>query len=141
MFSSGLLGQVERLVADVVPVSDAADSDLLEAVKTVEAARRWIDSVQIAVVGELHARGTTDIVDGLSTRRWIARETGVSNHTASRLVGVSQRVQVDLPATAAAMADGCIGFDHANVLRTLSTQGFWRSSPSSKPNSWQWLKP
>ena len=73
MFSSGLLGQLERLVADVVPVSDAADSDLLEAVKTVEAARRWIDSVQIAVVGELHARGTTDIVDGLSTRRWIAR--------------------------------------------------------------------
>ncbi len=116
MFSSGLLRQVERLVTDVVPVSDAADSDLLEAVKTVEAARRWIDSVQIAVVGELHARGTTDIVDGLSTRRWIARETGVSNHTASRLVGVSQRVRVDLPATAAAMADGCIGFDHANVL-------------------------
>ncbi|HOT79790.1 MAG TPA: hypothetical protein PKY13_07375, partial [Microthrixaceae bacterium] len=55
-----------------------ADDDLLAGVKAIEEARRHLDAAEGALLGELDARGTTDVVSGHRTANWLAHETGIA---------------------------------------------------------------
>ena len=47
-----------------------ADDDLLAGVKAIETAVQSLQAAQGALLGELDARGTTDVVSGHRTANW-----------------------------------------------------------------------
>jgi hypothetical protein len=55
-----------------------ADDDLLAGVKAIETAVQSLQAAQGALLGELDARGTTDVVSGHRTANWLAHETGIA---------------------------------------------------------------
>lgn len=100
-------GTDERLIAD---------DDLLDGVRAIEAARRFLDGAEGAMLAELDARGTTDIVGGLRTAQWLAHTAGVSPATAKSRVRVGNTLRRDLPETQTAARDGRLSFDRARVM-------------------------
>ena len=108
--------ELAEVLDGVVPVIEAADQTLLDTARKIETARRRLDAVQALVVGELDVRGTTDIADGLATGRWLAREAQISGRAGTQLVAVARALRTELPATAAALVSGEIGFEHARVM-------------------------
>ncbi|MFN8051144.1 MAG: DUF222 domain-containing protein [Acidimicrobiales bacterium] len=93
-----------------------ADDELLAGVCVIEAARRYLDAAEGAMLAELDARGTTDVVSGLRTAQWLARETGVAPGTAHLRVTTAKVLRADLPGTDAAVREGRLPLDRARVM-------------------------
>ena len=93
-----------------------ADDDLLAGVKAIETAMQSLQAAQGALLGELDARGTTDVVSGHRTANWLAHETGIAPVTAKARVRLAVSLRLDLPETDRAVRDGRLCADRAKVM-------------------------
>jgi len=104
-------------LGDTIPDErELSDTQLLNGVRDLEAARRRLDAIESALLAELDVRGVTDAIDGFRTANWLARTCGISPATARSRVDVAQTLRRFLPATDAAMRAGRLCFDRARVL-------------------------
>ena len=117
--SDRLLQEARQLTG--VDVGACSDDELLELVRSMEAADRTIAAVRGHVLAELERRGTTEQTVGLVTRSWLASEFGLPKSECSRRVRVALRLRRTLPLVDQALADGRLGFDHARLLYELCT--------------------
>jgi hypothetical protein len=101
-------GQLDAPTAD--------DDDLMDAALLIERARRVLDAASARVLGELNARGTTDLTEGMRTPRWLAHHAGLSAATASARVKVARVLRSTLGDVADLFDRGQLGFDHAKAL-------------------------
>lgn len=99
-----------------VDFSHVTDDDLLESVASIEQLRRSLDSFSVALVGELHSRGTTDEVHGMRTGSWLAHEAGLASGAANAHVNLSKTLRIRLADVRAALDSGEIGYQHTKVL-------------------------
>ena len=107
---------IRHLLDSLDPLPGVPDNTLMGLALEVETVRQALDALSLAVVGELAARGTTEITDGLTTRRWLAANTPLSGRTATRTVRLATTLRTELPATETAMRAGQIGIEHAGVM-------------------------
>lgn len=108
-------GSTLGVLAGDLSTGSLSDDDLMDLARDAEAGRRLIESVSLCVAGELAARGTTAIRDGLTTPQWLAREGLAHPQQARRDVSLATSLR-QLPETARALAEGRIGAHHARVL-------------------------
>jgi hypothetical protein len=94
----------------------ADDDELMDAALLIERARRTLDAASARVLGELDARGTTDLREGMRTPRWLAHHAGLSAATASARVKVGRVLRRTLAGVAPLFDRGELGFDHAKAL-------------------------
>lgn len=99
----------------------AADQELVDAVRAMEAARRQLDAARLAVLGELDARGEPIARTGLPTAAWLGSEFGLPRPATGREVATARSLRRTLHMVASALADGLITFDHAALLARLCT--------------------
>ena len=101
-----------------VKVSGAKNSvlKLMAAALLIERARRALDAASTRVLGELDARGTTDVRQGMRTPRWLAHHAGLSAASASARVKVARVLRSTLGDVADLFDRGLLGFDHAKAL-------------------------
>jgi hypothetical protein len=92
------------------------DDELMAAALLIERARRALDAASTRVLGELEARGTTDLRHGMRTPRWLAHHAGLSEASASARVKVARTLRSSLGEVADLFDQGRIGFDHAKAL-------------------------
>ena len=93
-----------------------ADDDLLAGVKAIETAVQSLRAAQGALLGELDARGTTDVVSGHRTANWLAHETGIAPAAAKARVRLAVSLRLDLPETDRAVREGRLCSDRAKVM-------------------------
>ena len=93
-----------------------ADDDLLAGVKAIETAVQSLQAAQGALLGELDARGTTDVVSGHRTANWLAHETGIAPLAAKARVQLAVSLRLDLPETNRAVREGRLCADRAKVM-------------------------
>ena len=93
-----------------------ADDDLLAGVKAIETAVQYLHAAQGALLGELEARGTTDMVSGHRTASWLAHETGIAPAAAKARVRLATALRLDLPETDRAVRGGRLCSDRAKVM-------------------------
>ena len=67
-------------------------------------------------MGELDARGTTDVVSGHRTANWLAHETGIAPAAAKAGVRLAVSLRLDLPETDRAVREGRLCSDRAKVM-------------------------
>lgn len=94
----------------------ADDDELMAAALLIERARRALDAASTRVLGELDARGTTDVRQGMRTPRWLAHHAGLSAASASARVKVARVLRSTLGDVADLFDRGLLGFDHAKAL-------------------------
>jgi len=99
-----------------IEVREVAPRQLMSLATTIEAARVRLDALQGRVLAELDARGSTEALEGLTTKPWVARECGLDPRVAGRRIRVGKVLARHLPETERALAEGRISFDHAAVL-------------------------
>ncbi len=92
------------------------DGALLDSVIQIEQIRRCIDSISVSLLGEVHSRGCTDEIHGMRTGSWLARETGQSRGSANARVKLASTLRRRFSGVSAALNDGRIGYQHAEVL-------------------------
>jgi len=97
-------------------VSAATGDDLMAEAISLERLRTLLDARSLRVLGELDARGTCDLEEGLSTKGWLARETATSTLAAKRRVLAAKAVRIHLQPLDDALRDGRIGFEHVDVI-------------------------
>ena len=118
--AAGWAADARALLEGLDPITGVPDTVLMDLTIAVEQARHALDAITITTLGELHARGTTEIVDGLNTARWLADRTATSTRTARRRVRVADVVRRELPVTETTLhqpdSGTRFGFDHAAVL-------------------------
>ncbi|MEX0768013.1 MAG: hypothetical protein WD029_06040, partial [Microthrixaceae bacterium] len=102
-------------------ITATADSDLVEAMRSVEVAQRAVDAARIALLGELDARDEPVRRTGLVTSGWLAYEFLLPRHLAAQRVTVSRKLRGVLTVINQAVLDGVITFDHAALLTRLCT--------------------
>ena len=92
-----------------------SDDELLAA--AVEAHGRWLRRRRwlLEVLGELRVRGVTDRCFGLRTAKWVAAQAKVDHRAVRRRLRLGLWLR-RLPVVDAAVADGSITADHAEVL-------------------------
>ncbi|MEZ5323334.1 MAG: DUF222 domain-containing protein [Microthrixaceae bacterium] len=115
MFDSVLLAEQASHVA-ALDASSLTDAELFDGVVGLEQARARLDAAECAMLAELHSRDATDRHHGLRTKGWLSRNGHASPRTAGTRVSVAVTLRRVLDVTAAALADGRIGFDHAQVM-------------------------
>ena len=98
------------------PVEGVDDDTLCRLAVRVERARRFLDAAEAHVNAELDARDVTDVVHGLRTPRWLAREALLPVRVGKERVRVAQKLRAHLPSADRALSEGRIGWDHARVL-------------------------
>jgi hypothetical protein len=94
----------------------SGDDELMDAALQIERARRTLDAASARVLGELDARGATDLTEGLRTPRWLAHHAGLSAATASARVKVGRALRRTLAGVAPLFDRGELSFDHAKAL-------------------------
>ena len=105
----------------VADVGLAADDELVDAVRSMEAAQRQLDAARLAVLGELDARGEPITRTGLPSAAWLGSEFCLPRPATGRAVATARSLRRTLHVVAAALADGVITFDHAALLARLCT--------------------
>ena len=90
--------------------------DLCARLGDIETRRRCLDAEEAVLLAELEADGTCDVVHGLSTARWWAREHGVPDRECRRRVRVATKVVTHFDLVLAAVGDGRISWAHAQVI-------------------------
>jgi len=115
MFDVAELGTTTAALA-AVDEHLLTDQDLLDGVRALELARRFLDGAEAALLGELDARGVTDVVTGHRTPNWLARVAEVSPAGARARVNLARVLRTELPATSAALREGRLCEDRAKVL-------------------------
>jgi len=93
-----------------------SNDDLLSQVADLEAARRLVDAAEARLLGEIDARGASDLVVGMKTKAWLRHTCRVSGVSASRRVHASTVLRRWLPEVIDAVVAGRISMDHAEVL-------------------------
>jgi len=121
MFDTSELENITGRIAGI-DASDVADDDLLAGVCSIATARRYLDAAETAILAELDARGTTDIVHGHRTANWLARETGIAPSSAKRRVRLANTLRTELPETAAAVREGRLCADRAMVMANATNE-------------------
>lgn len=114
MVPGSMVGVFEGVTC--VDVEAMSETDALDLVLALERERSRLDAIEGVALARLHARGTTDRRYGLRTPGWLARVAPMSLGTAKDRVRVGETLRRWLPVTAAALAAGEIGFDHARVM-------------------------
>ncbi len=94
----------------------AGDDELMAAALLIERARRTLDAASARVLGELDARGATDLTEGLRTPRWLAHHAGLSAASAAARVKVGRALRRTLAGVAPLFDRGELSFDHAKAL-------------------------
>lgn len=107
-----LLG-AEAAAADLSAVSDKG---LMGLALAAERVRRSVDSLAMHALVELEARRVTDVEHGMRTVGWVAAEADLPTAVTKRQLTLGQVLRSDLPHADAALAQGRIGVDHAQVL-------------------------
>ena len=87
---------------------------------TWKQAQRALDAARSAVVGELDARDVPRRSSGLGTAGWLGHHLGWSRARAGRCVATARKLRTLLPTVAAALADGRIQVEHADLLAGLA---------------------
>lgn len=113
---SDVFGAMRDSGSTAFDVASIDDGGLCESVLGVERLRRHLDSLSVALVGELHARGVTDGVHGMRTGPWLAHEAVMSAGAANSQVGVATMLRSRLGDVRAALDEGTIGYQHVKVL-------------------------
>jgi hypothetical protein len=93
-----------------------SDDELFDGVAAVERARVLLDAAEAHLLGEIDARGASDVVFGMVTAPWLAREAGLSRRAAKARLTVGRALRNALTVTDEALMAGRISFDHAEVL-------------------------
>ena len=111
--ASAVLGTVASIPAGVL-----SDDELAAATLELEAARRYLDAAELACLGELDRRGSTEVAFGQKTVAWLAHEAKLPRAVAGARVRTARKTASggDLEPVGDALRDGVIGFDHAKVL-------------------------
>ena len=100
--------------------SELTDDELLRSVRTLESARRALDTAATTVVGELHARNSTDLADGLRTAPWLGWHLQLPRRECSARVAAGVFLRQHEVAREA-LADGRISHAHVALLARLAT--------------------
>jgi hypothetical protein len=90
--------------------------DLCTRLGDVEARRRCLDAEEAQLLAELEADRTCDVVHGLSTAGWWAREHDLPGGECRRRVRVASRLVTHFGVVLAAVGDGRISWAHARVI-------------------------
>ncbi len=104
-----------KAVADA-GIDQFGGEDLADAVLALEKLRRGLDNLSLTLLGELHARGTTDEVHGMRTGPWLAREAGLPRGSAQSRVRIATKLRTRFQAITKALDEGRIGYHHAETL-------------------------
>lgn len=107
-------GEVSRDIRS--QLSGIPGSDLLSVLRSIESLRRNIDSISVAVLGEVSARRSTDLTEGMTPGSWLAREGGFSRSEAGSRAKTARKLRFELEEVAKALDEGRIGYQHAKVL-------------------------
>ena len=110
------VGGLASLDVCALDVREVAPRSLMTLATTLEAARGRLDALQGKVLAELDARGSTEVLEGLKTKPWLAHRCGLDPRVAGRRIRVGKILARHLPETERALAEGRISFDHAAVL-------------------------
>ncbi|WP_341358753.1 DUF222 domain-containing protein [Georgenia sp. M64] len=110
-----------RVVAEVaavleVDVLGAAGQEVLDAVTAVEGLRRQVEALAGRVLSAVDAHGLWATDGARSLPAWYRARTGRTDVTARVEVARTRALRDHLPATAAALAAGRVGPDHAAAL-------------------------
>ena len=92
------------------------DEDTFESMRAVAAGRRFLESAQMSLVGELDARSLPKRTAGLGTRQWLGHHHGWSSPTASRQIHVARKCRRELPLLADALRGGVLDFEHVMFI-------------------------
>ena len=99
----------------------ASDDELFAAALGFEQAQRRLDAARSHVLAELDARGSTDIVFGLRTPTWLAREAHLPRKLSKDRVLVANALRSNLDETDEALADGRIDWQRSRVMAAAAT--------------------
>ena len=110
---AGRAGEVARCRADRRHVGASASLAL-------EQARRALDAAELACLGELDRRGTTQLQFGQRTTTWLANHAKLPRHVAAARVNTARKLAGPLAPVGAALAEGAIGFDHARAIADVA---------------------
>ena len=102
--------------AATADVSAASEDELLAAATGLVGVRAMLDAAEAHVLGELQVRGTTDRCFGLRTAGWVAHETRADRGAVHRRVKLGCQLRSTLDTVDAALSDGAITVEHAQVL-------------------------
>jgi hypothetical protein len=107
--------EVESLVAADPSLWELPD--LESGLTELAVAARRLFAVQMRVLAAFDARGGGQIAGFRSTADWLAKTTGIPAGRAGWLVHTARALRDELPATAAALAQGTIGEGDVRVIR------------------------
>ncbi|MFZ4519325.1 MAG: DUF222 domain-containing protein [Microthrixaceae bacterium] len=113
-----VLTGLERLTREETEA--LTDEELLASVRSLESARRMLDLAASALVGELHARGSTDKEEGLRTAPWLGWHLNLPRGECSARVRVGSFVRHH-EVLREALRRGRVSFDHVALLARLAT--------------------
>jgi len=101
-----------------IPAGVLGDDELAAVTLGLEQARRFLDAAELACLGELDRRGTTEVRFGQRTVAWLAHEAKLPRSVAGARVRTARTVTGGgaLAPVGDALARGEVGFDHARVL-------------------------
>lgn len=99
-----------------LPAAELTDDTLASASLALERARRSLDAAELACLGELDRRGTTQAQFGQRTAAWLANHAKLPRPVAAARVNTAKKLAGPLAPVGAALAEGAIGFDHARVI-------------------------
>ncbi|HSV66180.1 MAG TPA: DUF222 domain-containing protein [Mycobacteriales bacterium] len=95
-------------------LSDAAVGDLL--VRVHQQVGQLAGALLLPLVREAESRGLAAAHDAPTMKAWLRDALNVRPGEAGRLLRLAQALDGDLPETAAALADGAISVEHAQVI-------------------------
>ena len=98
------------------PLWPLTDAEVLELVREIGATLAAGESARFVAVREVDTRGAAIAAGSPSTAAWLKAELRERPASASRSVAVARGLAESYPATAAALADGSISADHAQVI-------------------------
>ena len=100
-----------------VDFSSLSDSEVDEVlVRGFRQVSRFTGTVLLPLVREAESRGLASAHDAPSMTAWLRDSLNVRPGEAGRLVRLARALDGDLPETAAALADGAISVEHAQVV-------------------------
>jgi hypothetical protein len=110
---TNLAEQARAFAGDATVVPD--NEGLLSAAEELTSMVRRAEALRAAVVAEIDARGSSDVVFGHRTAAWLSQATRESEGSARKTVRVG-RAGRRLPVVAGAWAEGRLSLDHVAVL-------------------------
>lgn len=106
-----------RALADATADLRTVHDDLaVESMRAIAAGRRFLESAQLSLVGELDARSLPKRIAGLGTRQWLGHQHGWSSPTAARQIHVARKCRRELPLLADALRAGRLSFEHVMFI-------------------------